>query len=186
MSFTAKPNADGSVQLQANGVDRIVLNADGGVNTGWPVLRAYNTSAQSLSAAVYTKMVMPTVEFDSHNCFNNTASAKTMNGVTVPAYAFFPKIAGYYEAKIQLLFNANAGSYEMIAAIYKSTIEQGWSIKTTVAGARSSVEVSTTVYLNGTTDYLEPYGYVSVAMSTAVLGTSPARNFFSVSMVRAA
>jgi hypothetical protein len=48
-----------------------------------------------------------------------------------------------------------------------------------------SVNVSSVVYCNGSSDYIEIYGYI-VASSAGIEGSSVANTFFSAAMVRAA
>lgn len=66
----------------------------GGVNT--PSFCARLNSGTSLSDGVATKTEMGTEVFDVGGCYNNTSSAATLNGISVPSYSFLPNVAGKY------------------------------------------------------------------------------------------
>ena len=113
-----------------------------------PAFAAYNSTAQSFTNSVVTKAQFNTKVFDTANCFDNTTN-----------YRFTPTVAGYYFVSgIITMNNASAGqgSYTLIA-------KNGTVIASASAGAVASVsysgpQVTTLVYMNGTTDYVELYG----------------------------
>jgi len=171
-----KSSADSSgvLQLQTNGTAAITIStgqvatfaqapvlpaasipqaalASGVAGTG-PAFSARPSTTQSVTTATYTKVNLGTENFDTNN---NFASSR-----------FTPTVAGYYQLNGSVYpVSTNSANY-IWAFIYKNgaTYASGSS-----AGAASTQDgisvVSTLVYLNGSTDYVELYCYVT--------GTSP-------------
>lgn len=110
---------------------------------GVPAFSAYQSSAQTLSNATFTKMLFQTEEFDTNNNFNNST--------------FTPTVAGYYQVSAYIYFGNGAGAN--ITTIFKN----GGAYKridTSSNPANAGVGCgSCIVYCNGTTDYIEVYGY---------------------------
>jgi hypothetical protein len=52
-------------------------------------------------------------------CFNNTGSTVTLNGLSVPAYAFCPNVAGYYQ--VNLATNSNSTVTKVGVLVYKNS-----------------------------------------------------------------
>jgi predicted patatin/cPLA2 family phospholipase len=139
-----------------------------------PAFSAYQSTAQSaLSAAAYTKLLFQTKEFDTNSRFNNTGS--TVNGI--PAYAFMPDVAGYYQVNTAVQHNT---SFETLVVIYKNGSQHRFGID--VNSSWSSV-ASALVYLNGTTDYIEVYAYFASSVAPNI---GPQNTYFQAAMVRAA
>ncbi|MCR9203511.1 MAG: tail fiber domain-containing protein, partial [Halobacteriovoraceae bacterium] len=118
------------------------------------------TVAQYISAATWTKINWDTEAMDSNNSFS--------------AGRFTPTVAGKY------FFHSNmrSSSTGVIAlAIYKNGVitYYGTNSGTTINDA--SVQVSTVLEANGTTDYFEVYYYVGSAQNTYVADS--AANQFS-------
>ena len=117
-----------------------------------PAFSATPSTTQAVTTATYTKVNLGTENFDTNS---NFASSR-----------FTPTIAGYYQLNGSVYpVSTNSANY-IWAFIYKNgaTYASGSS-----AGAASTQDgisvVSTLVYLNGSTDYVELYCYVT--------GTSP-------------
>jgi hypothetical protein len=106
-----------------------------------------------------------------------------LNGLSVPAYSFCPNVAGYY--------TINAG-YQLggVSSFSRALIncsKNGSSYKRLIdMGAVSYVLAGTTViYLNGTGDYVNVYGYISASGSLTFNGGSDA-TWINGAMVRSA
>ena len=143
------------------------LGTQVGQNIG-PAFSAYQSSAQTLSANTFTKLQFQTEEFDTANCFDSTTN-----------YRFTPNVAGYYLAGGG--FGGGAAQCTTIVSIYKN----GSRVKI-VANSPSVNPASygsAIVYLNGTTDYIELYGVLSVGQVT---GTGSDNTYFQAAMVRSA
>jgi hypothetical protein len=151
------------------------INADGGVQTNTPTFRAVATANQTVTASNWTKLNLPTEQWDSHNWFDTTTSR------------FTPQIAGYYQ------FNgtsrANSGARYVISSIYKNGAEALRGVECNVgvqAAASDNMQsvVSDMIYMNGTTDYVELYVFTD--LTTSQSGTGAFGNRFSGFLVRAA
>ena len=166
LSTATIPTANGTVMLSGN----------------MPAFSAYQSSAQTPSAATYTLLQLQTKEFDTGTCFNNTASPVTLNGLTVPAYAFMPNVAGYYQ--ISGCCFMSALTTEVDIGIYKnaSLFKRGLAIIGVTAVVISS-NVSALIYLNGTTDYIQAYVYSATSLATNAAANT---TYFQAAMVRSA
>ena len=82
------------------------------VSGNMPAFSAYQGTTQSVSASTPTNMTISIKEFDTATAFNNTASTVTLNGLSVPAYAFMPPVAGYYQVNGQVAFTSTASARE--------------------------------------------------------------------------
>lgn len=133
-----------------------------------PAFSATRTAAQSISAATWTKVQFSTEEFDTANCYDPTTN-----------YRFTPNVAGYY--LIISTVETNSSSSGGIA-IYKngSTYRRMYYSN---PGMGATGTISTTIYMNGTTDYVESYVYVNSASS---LYTSSSDYEFSGCLIRSA
>ena len=163
-SLVLTGDTSGQVTLAAPavaGTNTITLAAQTGtLNVAGPAFSATRTAAQSISAATWTKVQFSTEEFDTANCYDPTTN-----------YRFTPNVAGYYF--ITSTVETNASSLSGVA-IYKngSVYRRMWSSNPSVGA--SSV-ISTTIYMNGTTDYVESYVYQNIA--NPLYTTSPDYEF---------
>jgi hypothetical protein len=164
-------NGDGSiVGLVAGGLPNATVTQDDlatPVVGNGPAFSAVLSPAQSVTTLTWTKANLNTEDFDVAGSFNNTGSTVG----TAPAYSFNPQVAGYY----QMSFAVGAGGSPSlcIAALYKngSSYKQGGRIQVTATTAIGSVG-SFLIYMNGSTDYLELYGYVTSTASPTFEGTN--------------
>jgi len=133
------------------------------VSGNMPAFSVYKTSVQTLSAGTWTKLDFQVEEFDTNS---NFASSR-----------FTPTVAGYYQINGAV---ANGLNTQTISSIYKngSIYKAGVNYSNGYAG-----NVSSLVYLNGTTDYIELYGYFAGGGNS---GTGIESNYFNGIMVRAA
>jgi hypothetical protein len=153
------------------GSSAVVTQAMLGTNVAGngPAFSAYQSSAQSLSAATNTKITFTTEDFDTNNLF---ASSR-----------FTPNVAGYY------LFTCGVRSdTASISALHAKLAKNGSSefaagsfSNTTFAAFMSTA--TGIVYLNGTTDYVEVYAYSG---SSITLATGASGTYFQGVLVRAA
>ena len=136
--------------------DGVIAQADlatGVAGTG-PIFSARQTANQSITANTWTKINFGTENYDSANCYDTSTSV------------FTPNVAGYY--LISSVFAA-ATSVTLIGLLLKKN-GADFRYGSVIGGVSSSAAASWAglVYMNGTTDYLEIYGYLS--------GTSPQTN----------
>lgn len=141
---------------------------------GGPAFRALSSVQQNLTTSTWTKIALGTETFDTANAFDSTTN-----------YRFQPTVAGYYQLQGNIVYNSATASITFTSiAVYKNgtgygsgTYDSGLSANTAF-----SAGISELVYLNGSTDYIEMYGYVT--------GTSPyissGNATFSASLIRPA
>ena len=102
-SVVISGDTSGAITLAAPsvaGTNTATLPASSGVvmvSGNMPAFSAYASSNTSLTANTATLIGFQTKVWDTATCYNNTGSTVTLNGLSVPAYAFCPNVAGYYQ-----------------------------------------------------------------------------------------
>lgn len=134
-------------------INQVSLGAN--VAGNGPAFHAYQSSAQSYSNGVATKINLQSEAFDTNSNFNNTASTVG----STPAYAFLPTVAGYYQVFVQITMANPAGTNNYLNAyVYKNGVAWNQSASTQpVNGNYASAYCSALIYCNGSTDYIEFY-----------------------------
>jgi hypothetical protein len=176
-------SADNSGVLQlASGVGNLVtvpaVTGTAMVSGAMPAFRAHSVTPTSITATVFTIVPINTEDFDTNSSFNPTASGN--------AYAFQPTVAGYYQLNATIVFGGSITRY--ILSFYKNGSAYSRPIDVPLASAAASIYTSASdmIYLNGTTDYVQLYGW---ANGTSLAFNVPATNewpIFSASLVRTA
>jgi hypothetical protein len=149
-----------------------------GVTTTGPAFSAYMGSSQTLTSAVWTKLQFNTESIDTASCYDPTTN-----------YRFTPNVAGYYQINLGIYGGANTVR-AVGGAIYKNGsvfIRQTFWLASEGDGDDVAIAISKLVYMNGTTDYIEPYGYVydSVVGTDTIIG-SGVDSWFEGFLARAA
>jgi hypothetical protein len=141
-----------------------------------PAFGAYGPAGttQALTSNVTAKVQINTENFDTNSNFDNTTN-----------YRFTPTVAGYYQITGQVYFSGT-GITQASARIYKN----GSLIRTGTPVLCSSVTdivalVSTVLYMNGSTDYIELYARGTFSGATAVSGAET-DTYFQAFLARAA
>jgi len=142
-------NAITSAKIAAGAVTQADLAAN--VAGNGPAFSAYMNNTQSLSVNTSTKLQYNTKEYDTSSFYDTST------------YRFLPLIAGYYQINAAAQVGGSSTFIMYITKNGNSVKNQGASI----TGTNSS-SVSATIYLNGTTDYIELYAYQSSAGSLNV------------------
>ena len=138
------------------------------VSGNMPAFSAYKSTGagtQTITAGTFGKITFDTEEFDTNN---NFASSR-----------FTPTVAGYYQ------INAEAdigGSGFIVMDLYKNG--SNYKRSSGSSGTEVYAVVSTIVYLNGSTDYVEVYGY-STAANASVYGSAGVYTYFNGCLLRA-
>jgi hypothetical protein len=132
-----------------------------------PAFSAYQSSAQTISGGVVTKITFTTEEFDTNSNYDTATSR------------FTPTVAGYYQISGSITVSVQATT--AIAIIYKNGSQAKWGSYT--GGASSSAIVSALIYLNGSTDYVELYGFLTVGQA---LVNNAVQTYFQGVLVRSA
>lgn len=142
-----------------------------GVAGNGPAFSAYQSTAQTaLSASTFTKLLFQTELYDTNAVYDTAASRFTAN------------IAGYYQFNAAFVAQTSY-TYGQIALYKNGTIAKlgnsnGWNTNNA-----NSWTVSSLVYLNGTTDYVEVYGLMEVSQTPS---TGAAYTYFDGFLARAA
>jgi hypothetical protein len=176
-NLTTLPTSGGNITLPS-------VTGTAMVSGNMPAFNAFPSSNQSVTTNTFTLINFQTktgVGFDTAGAFNNTGSTVTLNGISVPAYAFAPPVAGYYQISVSLAPNTTIT--REILNLYKNGASAYYGSDITATNI-SGMNCSWLVYLNGTSDYIQLYGYAT--------GSSPQwfadsrYSFFSGVLVRGA
>jgi hypothetical protein len=132
-----------------------------------PAFSVTMSANQSITSNVNTKLQFNTEDFDTNSCYNTSD------------YRFTPNVAGYYQINASVYLSTTVTFAQ--ASVFKNgaLFKRGFSSSTNGMG-----QVSTLIYLNGTTDYVECYGEATGTLPT--VSNSSGLTWFNGSMVRAA
>jgi hypothetical protein len=166
-------DTSGNLTIQSAGTNVATISSTGltmnsgnivQASTAAPAFSAYASSGTAISGGVATKITQDTEEFDTNN---NFASSR-----------FTPTVAGYYVINCGCNVPAsNYGTAEIFknGSVYKRGNNGG--------GAINSSYVSSIVYLNGSTDYVEFYFTDGSSVTT---GNGQPNSYFNGCFVRSA
>ena len=125
----------------------------GGVMT--PAFYAYLGSTQSVTNGANTKVQINTEIFDSDNAFDNSSN-----------YRFTPQTAGKYFVYGAVCGATSASNrlYQVLAKIYKNGSNTALTSEEFADNVltRKTSFISTVVDMNGSSDYVELYGFVDI------------------------
>lgn len=130
-----------------------------------PAFRAYQSSSQSLGSGAFTKLNLQTENFDTNSNFSSSR--------------FTPTVAGYYQ------FNWGMGlatTTQSLSALYKNGAISTYGSYSTLMTESVGSDI---VYLNGSTDYVELYGFQNSGVSQNVTASS-SQTFLSGALIRSA
>lgn len=164
-NFTLRTNIDGTATLARGNVgattqDILTIGADGTVKlpaSVVPAFSAYASANQTITSSTYTKVQLNAEEFDTASVFDATTN-----------YRFTPNVAGYYQITGKIDSSPSTSPTRVISSIYKNGFEfRRLSDSTGNFGYSGGV----LVYMNGTTDYLELFGYITATTAVISLGS---------------
>jgi hypothetical protein len=155
-----------------------------GVAGNGPAFRATNSSNQSYSSSTFTKVSFQTEVFDTASCFNNTGSTVG----SIPAYAFLPNVAGYYYVSLTLNHNWVTAASVVATLIYKNgSLDTTTSVRfNSNVGPWGGYNANSIIYLNGTTDYIEPYAWTNNGTPTIDTSGNNGSTIFTACLIRGA
>ena len=137
--------------------------------TAAPAFSAYRNASQSVSNSTYTKVAIDTEEFDTNNNFDSTTN-----------YRFTPTVAGYYQINAGITYSGSVTYAEIRiyknGSIYKGNYSQ-------LSAGNYAQNTCSIVYCDGSTDYIELYGYM--AATTPIFGGGGG-TWFNGAMIRSA
>ena len=173
-SIVVSGDTSGAVTLAVPavaGTNTVTIAAQTGtLNAAGPAFSAYQGTAQSIGATL-TKLTIDTKEFDTATAFNTST------------YRFTPLVAGYYQVNGTCKFNGTVAN--ALISIYKN----GGRYKDGNFGGSSTAQgvvVAAIIYLNGSTDYVELYGYQSSGVSVNTAAGTTFDTYFNAALVRGA
>jgi len=176
--ITLSGNASGTGTLTIaspnTSTDRTLTLPDvtGTLSTNGPAFFANGATSASLTAGTNTKVAAFSSEvFDTNSNFDTATSR------------FTPTVAGYYQISASVRSNTSLTVHH--ASVYKNgTAYAAGNLRSIASGvANNTSTVSTLVYLDGATDYVEIYAFVN---ATATTDTTAAQTWFSGVLVRTA
>jgi hypothetical protein len=167
------------------GANNTVLTADSAEATGlkWaapsassgPAFRAFrNTSVQTITGNTWTKVELNAETFDTASCFDSTTN-----------YRFTPNVAGYYS--LQAALGAEAQTTSTVyaqCAIYKNGAVAALGTRLPAFADDTQGVVHDIIYLNGTTDYVELYGFVVAGTVNENFINGTTKTFFTGVWIR--
>lgn len=163
---TPNTNSDITIALPARAGN---LMMDG------PAFSAYLATNQTITSNTWTKTQCGTEEFDTNSNYDNVTN-----------YRFTPTVAGYYQINGRISNGPSTNPSGIYVAIYKngSGFKYGNMQALTSAQYEQGASVSALIYLNGSTDYVELYSYITAA--TAVVQSGASLCYFQGFLVRGA
>jgi len=149
----------------------------GNVMLDGPAFSAYLSANQTpITTGTFTKVQCNTEEFDTASAYDNATN-----------YRFTPQVAGYYQVSGAMNLTASVSNTECLVSIYKNGSVIKWGSYITRAATNQDVgsSASALIYLNGSSDYVELYGYGAGTGTLQFIG-SQSRTFFQAVLVRGA
>lgn len=145
------------------------------VSGNMPAFSVYGTGGQSIANSTFTKIILNTKVFDTATAFDTTTN-----------YRFQPAVAGYYQINAQVFF---AGSVVGYAQMQINKNGNGYIYGSSTANNNnigSQINASAVIYLNGSTDYLELYGWQNSGGNLNTYSGGGTANYMSGVLVRSA
>jgi hypothetical protein len=119
-----------------------------------PAFASYSNVSSNCVSAVASIQSNNVELYDLGGCYNNTGSPVTLNGIVgVPAYAFAPNVPGYYQVNGCAVAVVTVGF--SITQIQKNGVAYSNSGIGMTNGSSTAASLSSLVYLNGTSDYVQ-------------------------------
>jgi hypothetical protein len=170
LNMTGDTTGNLAFQTGAGAYTQTMPNATGTVmvSGNMPAFGYYQSVASSLTGSNYTKVTFTTSEFDT-------------TGGMYASSRFTPTIAGYYQINAGM---QTSGSAISAVLIYKNGT--AYRLGAYTGGALSSGEynIGSVVYCNGSTDYIEIYGYNGSTTQNTTAGL--VSTYFNGCMIRSA
>ena len=161
MTISIKPTASGST-IEQDGSTILTVDGSGNITPSndlypkVPAFSAYANADLTISDATFTKVPINTVRYDTTSDFDTTN------------YRFNPSVAGYYQINGDIRFSGGTNITAAIFVFYKNGSQfEGPNLVSGISTSSNlTLNGSTMVYLNGTTDYIEMYGWTDVSGGT--------------------
>ena len=143
------------------------------IGANGPAFSAYLNGTQSITSGVFTKIAFNTEDFDTNTNFDPTTN-----------YRFTPTKAGYYQISITTLVTG-ATNTRAISRLYKNGANYVTIFDVFPAATVQIVQNSgaALVYMNGSSDYLEVYGFAT-GTTLEFVGANSTQNKFAGVWIR--
>lgn len=165
-------DGDSGQYLQTNGTGTLSWQTITSTEYQGPAFQAVLSSNQSISSSTWTKVQLNTETFDTDNCYDNSTN-----------YRFTPTKAGYYQVNGSIYLDySGTASTSIGSRIYKNGSLYVGANTTTSNTNYGSSPLSTIVYLNGSTDYVELFGWTNG--TSAYFQSATNMTYFSAAWVR--
>jgi len=132
-------------------------------STANPAFSAYRSTNQVVSFNAWTKIALNAEDFDTNNNFDPTTN-----------YRFTPTVAGYYQFNGVVAVQSSSTLTRVILALWKNNSQalRGSDLPFSAGTSVVFTSVPGLIYMNGTTDYMELYTYVSGSGTPTLLANS--------------
>jgi hypothetical protein len=162
-----------------------LLNSDGkvpqaalssNVAGNGPAFRYNASTTQSITNSTFTKVTLASSVFDT-------------TGGMFSSSRFTPTVAGYYQVNAAICMAATGGTTRQILSFFKNGTEHYRALdlySNTPTSGNFICNGSVLVYLNGSTDYIELYGYFTGSGISFYYAAANETSSMSASLVRAA
>ena len=177
MTIAIKPTAT-TATIEHNDSTILTVDSSGNITPSndlypkVPAFSAYMSSgSQSVTTATWTKVALNAEHFDTTSDYDKDTN-----------YRYTPSVAGYYQVNFELRADATSKT-RVQCALYKNGSVWHYGV-----GNRDStssptyVSGNSLIYLNGSTDYIEMYGY-SNGTSPSFAGTDQKFSTFEAHLV---
>lgn len=165
MTISIKPTASGST-IEQDGSTILTVDGSGNITPSnsmypkVPAFSAYLETTQVISTNTFTKLQIETKEFDLTSDYDNVTN-----------YRYTPSVAGYYLINLTFFVQTIGDGQISLASIYKNGGELSRGNQGANGGQHDRTATATTMtYMNGSTDYIEFYGYHSHGSNRNALG----------------
>jgi hypothetical protein len=146
-AIPATAGSVGTTYLAAGSVTQSILGT--GVAGNGPSFSAtLSTGSVTVANSTFTKIPCNVEEWDTANCYDNATN-----------YRFTPNVAGYYQISAQVSLTGSTTAGNNTISIFKNGTQYRYGSSFGGASAAGYNTISSLVYCNGSTDYLEIYYY---------------------------
>jgi hypothetical protein len=180
-AITIAGNVSGTVTLDAPdvaGSTVLTLPATSGtVMVNGPAFSAVASGEQTVSFSTFTKVDITSETFDTNSNYDAANSR------------FTPTVAGYYQVNGAVSCNGSTTLTRAMVLLYKNGSEysRGTNILASLTiTSPTSVTFSEVVYMNGSTDYIELYGFITGTGTATFADAFGSKSRFSACLVRGA
>ena len=154
MTISIKPTASGST-IEQDGSTILTVDGSGNITPSnnlypkVPAFSAYMGSDLSLTSGVYTKVPIDTEDFDTTSDFDSTTN-----------YRYTPSVAGYYQINGTVRGTGTSRTTFLLAFYKNGSSHKVVSLSRETSSSPAVISASAVIYMNGSTDYLELYGFM--------------------------